>query len=82
VRASGVEAGLISAVVKYTEVERLRPLMVQIYPIRTPTWRDESQQWPDEGMVKVVEAISEERGRQLAAMTDAMSRFVRAVFSS
>ena len=77
-RASGVEAGFISSVVKYMEVELMRPLMASMYRKRTP----EPPEWPHEGMLTVVEAIVEERGRQLAAMTDAMGRFVGAVFPS
>jgi hypothetical protein len=75
-QASGVEAGLISSVVKYTEIEILRSLRVRMY--RPP----KSLEWPHEASVRVVEAIFKERGRQLAAMTDAMSHFVEAVYSS
>jgi hypothetical protein len=75
-RASGVQAGLIPSVVKHMEVELMRSLMARLYRTRT----QESPEWPSAAMLTVAEGIMEERGGQLAAMTDAMGRFVAAVF--
>jgi hypothetical protein len=75
-RAAGVEAGLLPPVVKYVESERLRSLTAGMYRRRT----QRSPEWPITAMVTLVGAIMEERGRQLAAMTAAMGRFVRGVF--
>jgi hypothetical protein len=77
-RASGVEAGLLPSVVKYVETERLRSLTAEMHRRRT----QESPEWPIEAMLMLVEAITRERGRQLAAMTDAMSRFIGEVVPS
>jgi hypothetical protein len=74
--ALGVEPGLRSSVVKYMEVERMRSLVVKMHRKRTP----ESPEWPSTVMLTVLWAIMEERGRQLAAMTEAMNRFTEAVF--
>jgi hypothetical protein len=42
----------------------------------------QSPEWPAEAMLALSVAITEERGRQLAAMTTAMGRFVGEVFPS
>jgi hypothetical protein len=63
----GIEASHISAVVKYIEIERMRSLA--------------ATQWPKR-WVPLAMQIMEERGRQLTTMTDAMGRFVEAVFPS
>jgi hypothetical protein len=71
--ASGIEPRIIPAVVKYVEVEQRRLLMAEI--------REEysaSSEWP----VTLQDAILEERGRQLTAMTDAMYRLVDAIYPS
>lgn len=73
---AGVEAGRISAVVKYVQVERLRALTAS-----DQEKGEESTEWPREALCRVTEAMLEERGRQLAAMTEAMGRFVGAIFS-
>jgi len=77
-RAAGVEAGLLPPVVKYVEAERLRSLAEAMYRRRA----QRSPEWPAEAMLALAGAIAEERGRQLAAMTAAMGRFVGAVFPS
>jgi hypothetical protein len=77
-RAAGVEAALLPPVVKYVEAERLRSLAEAMYRRRA----ERSPEWPAEAMLALAGAIAEERGRQLAAMTAAMGRFVGAVFPS
>jgi hypothetical protein len=82
-QGSGVEAGLLPSVVKYVEVERLRLLTVAMCRQsghESLGWMQGSLQWPTEAVLAVAEAIPEERGRQLAAMTAAMARFVVEVF--
>jgi hypothetical protein len=77
-RAAGVEAGLLPAVVKYVEAERLRSLAEATY--RRGAQRP--PEWPAEALRAVAVAIAEERGWQLAALTEAMGRFVGAAFPS
>jgi hypothetical protein len=74
--ASGIAATLIPSVVKHVEVERTRSAWAKTYRKHkgSPTW-------PTEVMVAVIGEIMEERGRQLAAMTDAMNRVAEAIFS-
>jgi hypothetical protein len=75
-QALGVGASVLSAVVKCTEVEWMRTPAASMNQAST----HESPEWPAEAMLALTGEILEERGRQLAAMTDAMGRFIEAVF--
>jgi hypothetical protein len=74
----GIDTSMISWLVKYLEVDRMQFWTAA----RDQAATHEFPEWPAEAMRKVMGAIMEERGRQLAAMTDAMGRFVGAVFPS
>jgi hypothetical protein len=75
-RAAGVGAELVPWVVKFFDGEELRSLAEKMYRDRA----DESPGWPAGARRELVKAIAEERGRQLAAMTEAMGRFADAVY--
>jgi hypothetical protein len=75
-RAAGVEERLISSVVKYVEAEQRRRM-------RETGDRDgdrESPEWPTKVMVRLAAAVAEERGWQLAGMTEAMTRFAESIY--
>ena len=75
-RAAGVEDRLASSVVKYLEAEQMR--LVRETPDRDRS--QESPEWPTAEMLRLVFAMAEERGWQLAAMTEAMGRFAEAIY--
>jgi hypothetical protein len=76
VRASGVGEELVPWVVKYLDGEELRSLAERMYRDRA----DESPEWPKRVQRELVKAMAEERGLQLAAMTEAMGRFAGSVY--
>jgi hypothetical protein len=77
-KATGMEPDDISPVVKYVDGKWMRALTERMYE----DWKSKLPEWPREAMLQVAKEIVEERGRQLAGMTDAMNRFTRAVYSS
>ena len=71
-RAAGVEEGLISSTVKYVEGEQIRL-------VEAPNRLRESPECPSEVLLRLADALAEERGWQLAGMTEAMTRFAEAI---
>jgi len=77
-RAGGVEEKHLSSAIKYVEVQQMRSLIEK----SDRQTQDELSEWPTEAVRTLMGEIIAERGRQLAAMTDAMGRFIEAVFDS
>jgi hypothetical protein len=73
-RAAGVGEGLISSAVKYVEAEQMR--LVGAAPDRLR----ESPECPSAVLLRLADALAEERGWELAAMAEAMGRFAEAVY--
>ena len=74
-KASGIEPGTISVVVKYAEVERLRSWLAGMDALLDPKWRTEVGH-------PLYRSLLEERGRQLLAMSDAMNGFAEGVYAT
>jgi hypothetical protein len=72
-RAAGVGERLISSAVKAVEAEQLR-LMKPSARLR------ESPECPSAVLRRLADALAEERGWQLAGMTEAMTRFAESVY--
>jgi hypothetical protein len=75
-RAGGVGERLVSFAVKYVEAGQVRRLTERAYRDR----KEEPPEWPTGVMLRLVGALAEERGWQLAAMAEAMGRFAEAVY--
>ncbi len=72
-RAAGLGEGLISSAVKYVEGKQLRL-------VKAPNRLRGPPGCPSEVLLRLADALSEERGWQLAGMTEAMTRFAEAVY--
>jgi hypothetical protein len=75
-RAAAVEMRLISAVIRFVEAEQMR--LIAESADREGDW--DSPEWPKVVMLRLANALREERGWQLMAMTEAMTRFAEAIY--